>query len=116
MKPSASLARVDEKKEPCPQSWEMMNIRIRNPPASTASGTASHQDTFTAKYIRHHSATYGTRVSRTCHMADHQTGFWYLATMSFHAGRLGCCSALARLPARGCGCTAAPPRLYRAAW
>src|ERR1035441_10240315 len=30
----------------------------------------------------------------TCHMADHHTGFWYLATMSLHAGRLDCCSDL----------------------
>src|ERR1035437_5431098 len=32
----------------------------------------------------------------TCHMAAHHTGFWYLATMSFHAGRLDCCSDLGK--------------------
>ena len=34
----------------------MMNTRIMNAAASTASGTVSHQDTFRLKYIKPHSA------------------------------------------------------------
>ena len=44
----------------------MMKTRTNNPPARTASGTVSHQDTLKVKYMRNHSATYGTTVFTIC--------------------------------------------------
>jgi len=38
------------------QSWKMMKARTRKAPASTAKGTASHQDTPTLRYIKYHKA------------------------------------------------------------
>src|SRR5690348_882714 len=64
----------------------MMNNRTRKPPASTIKGTASHQETPITKWIAHHSPRYGISVVVSCHNPRGTEGFWYLATISFHAG------------------------------
>src|ERR1017187_5608336 len=63
----------------------MMNTRTRNPPARIASGTTSHHDTGRQRCIRYQSAPYGTTVLMICHNARPSEGFWYSATIAFHA-------------------------------
>src|SRR5438876_12378271 len=95
MNPKISFALREGKNEPCPQSWEMINTRTRNPAARRASGSASNHETFKLRYIKYHSAAYGTSVFVTCHSPGHTAAFWYLATARFHAGVLGLSSPLA---------------------
>ena len=49
-----SLAFVDLKNEPCPQSWEMMKMRTRNPPARAIRGAVIHQEIARLRYIKYH--------------------------------------------------------------
>jgi len=51
-----SLATLDLKKEPWPQSWKMMKTRTSSPPARTANASVSHHETSRVKYIRHQTA------------------------------------------------------------
>ena len=41
MNPTMSLAVLERKNEPWPQSWKMMKIRTMKPAASTCTGSAS---------------------------------------------------------------------------
>jgi hypothetical protein len=54
--PTMSLATLDLKKEPWPQSWKMMKTRTSSPPARTANASVSHHETSRVKYIRHQTA------------------------------------------------------------
>src|SRR5260221_6727871 len=87
--PTKSLAARLLKNDPCPQSWKMMNTRTRNAPASAASGSVSHNDTDTLRYIRYHRNAYGTSVLMICQSARVVEDFWYLATISFQAAMSG---------------------------
>src|SRR3954452_16860799 len=64
----------------------MMNRRTRKPPASTINGTASHHEIPLRKWMPHHNATYGISVLVSCHKPRGTEGFWYFATIAFHAG------------------------------
>ena len=63
----------------------MMNTRTSSAPASTANGKTSHHEMVRHKYIRYHRNAYGAMVSIICQAARHRDGFWYLATIAFHA-------------------------------
>src|SRR5690348_8414596 len=63
----------------------MMKMRMANPPASTASGTASQKEIRETKYIKTHSAAYGTSVLSSWRMPAQAAGVSYLATIWRHA-------------------------------
>src|SRR4051812_26448356 len=88
MNPTMSLAQRERKYEPCPQSWKIIKIRTKKPPAKIASGTTSHHDTASARYIKYQSSAYGTNVLTICQMARGNDGCWYSATTAFHAATL----------------------------
>ena len=75
MKPVMSLASRDLKKEPWPQSWKMMKVRTSKPPARIASGSVSHHDTATLRYIKYQTSAYDPNELTICQLARHVEGF-----------------------------------------
>ena len=55
MKPTMSLALCERKKDPWPQSWKMMKVRMSRPAASPESASVNQYDTDKLKYMRYHS-------------------------------------------------------------
>ena len=66
----------------------MINMRMANPPAIIARGTASQKEIGETKYIRNQSPAYGSSVFRTWRIPGQRAGVSYLATISRHAGWL----------------------------
>src|SRR4051812_37039276 len=60
-----------------------MKMRTTNPAATMASGTTSHQEIPTLRYIRYQRSAYGTIVFTICQIARPSDGCWYFATIAF---------------------------------
>src|SRR6476661_2232342 len=89
MRPMMSLARLDFRKDPWPQSWEMMKTRISTRPAMIVSGTTSHQDTGAASHIRNQMRAYSPMEFTICQTARAVEGSVCRATMAFHSAMDG---------------------------
>src|SRR6476620_8716603 len=79
--PRKLFARCDLKNEPCPQSWKIINARVRRPPAGNASASVIQYEYDKLTYIRVSNTKYGIKVLATCQRLRCRLGFWYFATI-----------------------------------